>query len=249
MFQSMKHYFFSIFILNTLFYDTIYTGDIMQKILVVEDDQLIQRSLKEALELKDYEVIQAFNVKQTLEIMNLSIDLIIMDIQLPDGNGISLCQHIRENYRTPLLFLTCKNSEQSIVEGLSAGGDDYVCKPFGIQELYARIQSLLRRIPVNQDIIYTADLKIDTKNYQVYKNGQLLDLTNVCYHILLCLIQHHGMVITRQNLLDLVESQTQHFIEDNTLSVHMKRIRQTLGTYHGQSYIETLRGVGYRWGQ
>lgn len=249
MFQSMKHYFFSIFILNTLFYDTIYTGDIMQKILVVEDDQLIQRSLKEALELKDYEVIQAFNVKQTLEIMNSSIDLIIMDIQLPDGNGISLCQHIRENYQTPLLFLTCKNSEQSIVEGLGAGGDDYVCKPFGIQELYARIQSLLRRIPVNQDIIYTADLKIDTKNYQVYKNGQLLDLTNVCYHILLCLIQHHGMVITRQNLLDLVESQTQHFIEDNTLSVHMKRIRQTLGTYHGQSYIETLRGVGYRWGQ
>ena len=74
MFQSMKHYFFSIFILNTLFYDTIYTGDIMQKILVVEDDQLIQRSLKEALELKDYEVIQAFNVKQTLEIMNSSID-------------------------------------------------------------------------------------------------------------------------------------------------------------------------------
>ena len=93
----MKHYFFSIFILNTLFYDTIYTGDIMQKILVVEDDQLIQRSLKEALELKDYEVIQAFNVKQTLEIMNSSIDLIIMDIQLPDGNGISLCQHIQRN--------------------------------------------------------------------------------------------------------------------------------------------------------
>ena len=221
----------------------------MKKILIVEDDEYICLSLKEALELKNYEVILANNVKQAKERLDSSIDLIIMDIQLPDGNGIILCQQIREQYHMPLLFLTCKNDEETIVEGLNAGGDDYVCKPFGIKELYARIHSLLRRIPVNQDIIYCADLKIDTKSYQVYKNNELLDLSIVTYHILLCLIQAHGIVITRDQLMDLVEQQTHHFIEDNTLSVHMKRLRKKLGLYQGQSYIETLRGVGYRWMQ
>lgn len=221
----------------------------MKRILIVEDDEYICLSLKEALELKNYEVILANNVKQAKERLDSSIDLIIMDIQLPDGNGIILCQQIREQYHMPLLFLTCKNDEETIVEGLNAGGDDYVCKPFGIKELYARIHSLLRRIPVNQDIIYCADLKIDTKSYQVYKNNELLDLSIVTYHILLCLIQAHGIVITRDQLMDLVEQQTHHFIEDNTLSVHMKRLRKKLGLYQGQSYIETLRGVGYRWMQ
>lgn len=219
----------------------------MIKILVVEDDTLIQSSLKEVLERKGYLVIQAFNKKEALSMIDESISLIIMDIRLPDGNGILLCQQIRQNYFMPLLFLTCKNDEDTIVEALNAGGDDYVCKPFGINELYARIQSLLRRVPINKDIIYTADLKIDTKAYKVYKENQELELSLVTYHILLCLVQNQGLVMTRNHLLDLIEQYTQHVIEDNTLSVHMKRLRLKLGTYHNQSYIETLRGVGYRW--
>lgn len=219
----------------------------MKKILVVEDDELIQSSLKEALEIKGYQVIQATCVKQTWQYLDDSIDLMIMDIRLPDGNGITLCRQIREQFSMPLLFLTCQNDEDSIVEALNAGGDDYVCKPFGIKELYARIYSLLRRIPMNKDIIYTADLKIDTKQYKVYKNNQELDLGLVTYYILLCLVENHGVVITRDHLLDLVQQQTQHFVEDNTLSVHMKRLRNKLGTYQNQLYIETLRGVGYRW--
>lgn len=235
------------FTLYSHFYDKMTIGDIMQKILIIEDDAYICESLKEALEIKNYDVIVTNNVKQALEIINASIDLIIMDIQLPDGNGIHLCQQIREHYTTPLLFLTCRNDEDTIVEGLTAGGDDYVCKPFGIKELYARIHSLLRRAPVNQDILYTADLKIDTKTYQVYKNNELLDLSIVTYYLLLCLVEAHGRVVTREQLMSLVEQQTHHFVEDNTLSVHMKRLRQKLGFYHKQTYIETLRGVGYRW--
>lgn len=219
----------------------------MIKILVVEDDTLIQSSLKEVLERKGYLVIQAFNKKEALSMIDESISLIIMDIRLPDGNGILLCQQIRQKYSMPLLFLTCKNDEDTIVEALNAGGDDYVCKPFGINELYARIHSLLRRVPINKDIIYTADLKIDTKAYKVYKENQELELSLVTYHILLCLVQNQGVVMTRNHLLDLIEQYTQHVIEDNTLSVHMKRLRLKLGTYHNQSYIETLRGVGYRW--
>lgn len=219
----------------------------MKKILIVEDDEYISHSLKDALEWKDYEVILASNVKETLKIIDPSIDLIIMDIQLPDGNGITLCQKIREKYNTPLLFLTCKNDEQTIVEGLMAGGDDYVIKPFGIEELYARIYSLLRRIPVNQNIIYTADIMINTLTFEVYKDNQLLEMSIVMYSILLCLIEAHGIVVTRDQLMDVIEKQTHHFVEDNTLSVHMKRLRNLLGTYHNKPYIETLRGVGYRW--
>lgn len=219
----------------------------MEKILVVEDDELIQSSLKETLEMKNYEVVQVYRAKDVLASLDESIALIIMDIRLPDGNGIVLCQEIRKTYAIPLLFLTCQNDEDTIVEALNAGGDDYVCKPFGIKELYARIQSLLRRMPTNKDIIYTADLKIDTKGYKVYKGHQELDLSIVTYNILLCLVKNQGIVITRDHLLDLVEQQTQHFIEDNTLSVHMKRLRQKLGNYQNKPYIETLRGVGYRW--
>lgn len=221
----------------------------MKKILVVEDDEFIQSSLKETLELKDYNVIQAYNGKEALSLFDDSMALVIMDIRLPDSNGIFLCQEIRKKSLVPLLFLTCQNDEDSIVEALNAGGDDYVCKPFGIKELYARIQSLLRRIPVNHDMIYTADLKIDTRAYKVYKNNQELDLSIVTYYILLCLVKNHGMVITRAQLLEIIEQQTQHFVEDNTLSVHMKRLRTKLSTYQGQPYIETLRGVGYRWMQ
>ena len=219
----------------------------MNKILVVEDDEYIRKSLKDALEMKYYEVECADSYKMALDMMNHTIDLIIMDIQLPDGNGIVLCQKIRENYKTPLLFLTCKNDEETIVEGLMAGGDDYVVKPFGIAELYARIHSLLRRIPKDTHIIYTADLKIDTLKYQVYKNNELLDMSIVTYYILLCLVEAHGIVITRNRLMEIIEQQTKHFVEDNTLSVHVKRLRKLLGDYHGEGYIETLRGVGYRW--
>ena len=174
------------------------------------------------------------------------MQLIILDIQLPDGNGIVLCQHIRQTFSMPILFLTCRNDEETIVEGLNAGGDDYVCKPFGIKELLARIEALLRRMPINEDIIYTADLKINTQSYQVYKQGKYVDLGLIPYYILVHLVQHQGIVVTRQQLLLMIEQLTGHELEDNTLSVHMKRLREKIGTYHG-SYIETIRGVGYRW--
>lgn len=219
----------------------------MKRILVVEDDEFIQTSLKDALEMKNYEIVQAHCAKEALTLLNESIDLIILDIQLPDNNGIVLCQQFRQTYSLPILFLTCQNNEDTIVEALNAGGDDYVCKPFGIKELYARIESLFRRVPIHCDVIYTADLKINTQTYKVYKNNQEIDLSIVTYQILLCLVQNQGIVITRQHLLELIEQLTMHFVEDNTLSVHMKRLRTKLGTYQGQPYIETLRGVGYRW--
>ena len=218
----------------------------MKNILIVEDDEHIQKSLKEILEMKDYCVYQSYTQKEALHMIDEKMQLIILDIQLPDGNGIVLCQHIRQIFSMPILFLTCRNDEETIVEGLNAGGDDYVCKPFGIKELLARIEALLRRMPINEDIIYTADLKINTQSYQVYKQGKYVDLGLIPYYILVHLVQHQGIVVTRQQLLLMIEQLTGHELEDNTLSVHMKRLREKIGTYHG-SYIETIRGVGYRW--
>lgn len=219
----------------------------MKRILLVEDDLSIATSLKEALENRNYEIKIACDMKQSKEVFHQYIDLIILDIQLPDGSGIDLCKQIRKQYTTPILFLSCLNSEETIVKGLNAGGDDYICKPFGIHELCARIECILRRIPDKKGIYYVKDLIIDTNQKRVYKNHEELELSVMTYVLLEALIESHGRVLTRDYLLMLIEDTTKHDIEDNTLTVHMKRLRKVLGTYNQQTYIETLRGVGYRW--
>lgn len=219
----------------------------MKNILLVEDDKSIAYSLKEALEKRNYHVFLANLKSEALQQLNPYIDLIILDIQLPDGNGIELCQEIRQNNQTPILFLSCLNTEETIVKGLNAGGDDYICKPFGIKELCARIECVLRRIPDKEGIYYLNDLIIDTRQHRVLKNNNELELSLITYTLLISLIEGHGRVLTRDYLLTLIENATKHEIGDNTLTVHMKRLRKILGTYNNQSYIETLRGVGYRW--
>lgn len=219
----------------------------MKNILLIEDDTNIANPLKEVLEKKDYRVQLAFQIQEATKLLNQYIDLIILDIQLPDGDGIDFCRQIRKQTTTPILFLSCLNNEETIVKGLNAGGDDYICKPFGIQELLARIQCILRRIPDKEGIYYIKDLMIDTTQKRVYKNHVELEFSMMTYVLLEALIESHGRVLTRDYLLMLIEDTTKHDIEDNTLTVHMKRLRKVLGTYDNQTYIETLRGVGYRW--
>lgn len=216
-------------------------------ILLIEDDKMILSSLTEALQLKNYTVFQSKSVKEAKAILEKQeIVLIILDINLPDGNGITLCKELRTKYSIPIIFLTAYNDEETIVAGLNAGGDDYICKPFSIKELYARINCILRRVS-DDKIIISGDLQIDLLNYKVYKNNQEIILSAIGYQILFLLVSAKGRVITRNQLLDFIESKTGNFIEDNTLSVHIKRLREKLGVYQGKAYIETIRGIGYRW--
>ncbi len=216
-------------------------------ILLIEDDKMILSSLTEALQLKNYTVFQSKSVKEAKAILEKQeIVLIILDINLPDGNGITLCKELRAKYSIPIIFLTAYNDEETIVAGLNAGGDDYICKPFSIKELYARINCILRRVS-DDKIITSGDLQIDLLNYKVYKNNQEIILSAIGYQILFLLVSAKGRVITRNQLLDFIESKTGNFIEDNTLSVHIKRLREKLGVYQGKAYIETIRGIGYRW--
>ncbi|MEG0276649.1 MAG: response regulator transcription factor [Coprobacillus sp.] len=216
-------------------------------ILIVEDDIEIQRSLKELLEIKNYDVIQSYNTKDAIALLEKEIELIIIDIQLPDVNGISLCQKIRETNQVPIIFLTARNDETTIVEALNAGGDDYIAKPFRANELLARIHSISRRIIKDKNIMETCDLIIDTKKYHVFKNNQEIILSSIGYEILFLISSQQGKVITRERMIEFIEEKTGNYIEDNTVSVHMKRLREKIGTYQDKEYIETVRGIGYRW--
>lgn len=213
------------------------------RIILLEDDLQLQESLTLALSLKNYEVECVANVKQAKEINYENFDLAILDIQLPDGSGIDVCRYIRQNHDIPIIFLTANDLENTIVEGLNAGGDDYITKPFSLNILYARIKAVTRR---NNKVVKIGDLKIDAANYQIYKDGKLLNFTAIEYEIIFSFIKHKSQILTRNQLLDCIERQTGNFVENNTLTVHMKRIRDKLGTYQGHDYIETVRGIGYR---
>ena len=225
------------------------------KILLVEDNEgdivLTSEALEECSCKANIQV--ARNGKEAINILfdqneDAQLpDLILLDIQLPDGNGIDLCKEIKEKYEMPIIFLSCLSDEETIVRGLNEGGDDYVCKPFGIKELCARIECNLRKVTKQQGVYYIDDLIIDTLKHKVFKDNKELELSTITFALLVALVEGHGRVLTRDYLLMLIEDITGHVVEDNTLTAHLKRLRQTLGEYQNRKYIETLRGVGYRW--
>ena len=141
----------------------------MRMILIVEDDLGIQETLYDLLTMKNYEVKQAYTIKEALNIDIHDIELIIMDIQLPDGNGVTLCQQIRQVSQVPILFLTARTDEETLVEALNAGGDDYISKPFRVNELLARMHSISQRILKNKDVIETNDLYINCKKISCFQ--------------------------------------------------------------------------------
>ena len=212
------------------------------KILLVEDDTALRGALEELLIREGYEVIKAANVRSAVEAMNPEIDLAMLDVGLPDGDGVSLCRQWRnEGKEIPILFLTAKDEELDVVRGLDAGGNDYVTKPFRMQELLSRIRALLRR---NQkdSIITRSGITLDKAKLQASRDGEVLLLTVTEYKILAKLISERS-IITRAALLDALWDVDSRFVDDNTLSVHVSRLREKVGSSH----IKTIRGVGYQW--
>ena len=212
------------------------------KILLVEDDTALRGALEELLDREGYEVIKASNIRTAQDAMNSDIDLAMLDVGLPDGDGVSLCRQWRsEGVETPILFLTAKDEELDVVRGLDAGGNDYVTKPFRMQELLSRIRALLRR---NQkdSIITRSGITLDKAKLQASRDGEMLMLTVTEYKILAKLISERS-IITRAALLDALWDVDSRFVDDNTLSVHVSRLREKVGSSH----IKTIRGVGYQW--
>ena len=212
------------------------------KILLVEDDAALRGALEELLCREGYEVIKASNVSSARSAMNSEVDLIMLDVGLPDGDGVSLCRQWRdEGVQTPILFLTAKDEELDVVRGLDAGGNDYVTKPFRMQELLSRIRALLRRNQ-KETTVSRSGITLDKAKLQASRDEEVLLLTVTEYKILAKLISERS-IITRAALLDALWDVDSRFVDDNTLSVHVSRLREKVGSSH----IKTIRGVGYQW--
>lgn len=221
----------------------------MKKILLVEDNETIVMGLKYSLEQENFQVISALNVEKAKEILNQEIiDLILLDVTLPDGNGFELCKYIKQKLDIPVIFLTAQDEETSVVIGLDMGADDYIVKPFRTRELISRINSVLRRYDKNIEkasIVQYKNIKIDTNMAKVYKDNEEIIFTSLEYKILLMLFTNQNKLITREELLDKIWDIAGNFVNDNTLTVYIKRIREKL---EDDTIIKTVRGLGYRIG-
>jgi len=220
----------------------------MKKILLIEDNEAIIMGLKYSLEQENFQVISAKTAKESKEkLENKNIDIVLLDVSLPDGNGFEICKEIKEKNDIPIIFLTAQDEETSIVLGLDLGADDYIVKPFRTRELISRIKSVLRRYGKKEEnnIIQYKDIKIDTISAKVYKNNKEIIFTSLEYRILLMLFTNQNKLITREQLLEKIWDIAGNFVNDNTLTVYIKRIREKL---EDDSIIKTVRGLGYRIG-
>ena len=213
------------------------------RILIVEDDKYLREGLCELLEKEDYQVNSAVNKAEAEKALSeRTYNLIILDNMLPDGTGIEICTKLRsDGIDAPVLFLTACDDEMQIVQGLDAGADDYVTKPFRIRELFSRVKALLRRTKMT--VFSSASLTLDMENMTVRKDGENIFVTPTEFQILSALIRSNGVIVTRESLLKNIWDDNENYIDDNTLSVHISRLREKIGAEH----IVTVRGIGYRW--
>lgn len=227
----------------------------MKKILIIEDELNIYELIKFNLETHGFEVDGVQDGGLVIDkILEVLPDLIILDLMLPGKDGISICREIRANNiisYIPIIMLTAKSEEFDKVLGLEIGADDYITKPFGVKELCARVKAVLRRTEIllskEDETIVVGDLHIEPKAFEVYQNGEKLALTLKEYELLVFLAKHRGQVLTRDQLLDQIWG-FDYYGETRTVDVHIRYLRKKIEeqSEDGKKYIETVRGVGYR---
>lgn len=211
----------------------------MVKILLVEDDEKIVESLKYFLESNNYKVVSTSRISEAKELINDNFDLLILDVYLPDGNGFSFYELYVKNL--PTIFLTAKDEEESVVKGLVLGADDYITKPFSTKELLARINKIINRNK-KTNIITVKDITFDSDKMTVYKNGVEVKLSALEIKILALLFSKINKVVTRSEIIDNIWSWTGNDVNDNTVTVYLKRLREKLDS----AIIITIKGIGYR---
>ncbi|CEQ26085.1 response regulator transcription factor [Paraclostridium sordellii] len=224
----------------------------MINVLMIEDDSTIAFGVKYALEQEGFNIDICKDLESGRQnINNKQYNIILLDVMLPDGNGYEFCKEIRQTLDTPIIFLTACDEEVNIVTGLDIGGDDYVTKPFRVRELISRMNAVLRRKGNNNEnkkVVKFGDLSINTLEARVYKKGEEIFLTSVEYKLLLILIQNKNVVLSRTKILEKLWDVTYDFVNDNTLTVYIKRLREKIeDDSTNPKYILTVRGVGYKW--
>ena len=220
------------------------------KIFLLEDDASIAMGLEYSLHKEEYETRLARTVKEALEIISAEeFDLYLLDLTLPDGSGYDVCRTIKEKGDLPVIFLTAFDDEVNVVMGFDLGADDYISKPFRVNELMARIKSVLRRYNSEagkSGILERHGLKINTNEAKVYKNGNEIVLTAMEYRLLLILLNNKGRVLSRNQLLENIWDIDGIFVNDNTLTVYIKRLRDKIeDNSDNPQIIKTVRKMGY----
>ncbi len=225
-------------------------------ILIVEDDQTIATGLEYALQQVGYETILCLDVtsaKQTIESKLTEINFCLLDVSLPDGSGYQLCDIIKKKRDIPVIFLTALDDEVNVVMGLDMGADDYITKPFRIRELQSRIKSVLRRYnkqSLHDKNVAIGNVRIQPLSGKVFKDDVEVGLTALEYRLLMVFVHHQGQILSRMQLLDLIWDVAGDFVNDNTLTVYIKRLRGKLeDDPKNPGLIQTVRGLGYKLGE
>lgn len=212
----------------------------MNSILLIEDNEYIIKGIKYLLEANSFKVTIAKSLKETKKLIENKYDLIILDLMLPDGDGLNFYQNNLKN--KPTLVLTAKDDEDIISTSLESGIEDYIIKPFRTKELLARINKILKRSK-ESEIISVDNVRVDTKSGRVFVDNKEINLTSLEYRILLLLFQNLNRIVTREIIIDRIWDISGKFVENNTLTVYIKRIREKLGH---EDIIKTIKGLGYR---
>ncbi|HYG59954.1 MAG TPA: response regulator transcription factor [Symbiobacteriaceae bacterium] len=227
----------------------------MERILVVEDDENLARGTVYALEKEGWEVELACTVAEAFRLIDTHhFDLLLLDVMLPDGSGFDICQRVRAVSAVPILFLTARDEEVNVVMGLDLGADDYIIKPFRIRELTSRIRAGLRRGagsgPAIHPVLRSGDLTLYPLERKVTCQGRELQLTAMEYRLLATFMENPLQVLTRDQLLERLWGVDQGYIDENTLAVYVRRLREKVEPDPSHpAYILTVRGLGYRWNQ
>lgn len=223
----------------------------MHKILLVEDDPGIVRNLSCILEQEGFAVTSASGQQSAVAAAETaSFDLALLDISLADGNGFAVCKALKEKYDLPVIFLTATDDELSVVTGLDMGADDYIIKPFRPMEIVSRIRSVLRRTGRAQAVFEIENLRVDSVKGIVQKNGAEVYLSALEYRLLLVFLNNRGMVLSRSKLLESIWDIAGEFVNDNTLTVYIKRLREKIeDDPQNATIIRTVRGIGYKVGE
>lgn len=220
----------------------------MATILLVEDDRAIVENLTEFLAGEGFEVTAVSGQTEAVSQLEKTVyDLALLDISLAEGNGFAVCSYMKQNTDIPVIFLTASGDEYSVVSGLDMGADDYISKPFRPRELVSRINRVLRRTGKAQAVLEAGDVTIDAARAIVKKNNEEIFLSALEYRLLLVLFNNRGILMSRDRLLEEIWDVAGEYVNDNTLTVYIKRLREKVETDPAKpEIIQTVRGMGYR---
>lgn len=217
----------------------------MKTILLLEDDKNLNRGITVTLQKEGYQIFTAFLLQEAKDIfLEESVDMVISDISLPDGSGLDFGRWVREKSNVCFLYLTALDSEVDIINGYDSGADDYVTKPFSLMVLTSKVNAMMKRLGNAEELTLTAgDFVVMLQNARVLKAGDELHLSKTEFQILVLLLENAGKILSKEVILEKVWGNDGQFVDDNTVTVNISRLKNKLGT----EYIENVRGLGYLW--